>query len=276
MAFELLDWVTCPACGEADWQTTHAGHDFVHCLACQSTYEVVDGILNLLPHGPHFRTPAQWMNFTWPVSWGYENVWRRRSLTLLTGEPFGFERELALLDEWLAAEPPGLVLDLACSHGLYARSLARSASVRGVSREIIAIDNSLLMLRQASRRIRYENLTNVHLLCAEGEQLPLRTASIDGVVCGGSLNEFKIPDLVIQDASRVLKPGAFFFSMHLLASSTPLLRRAQALPAAGGIHFWTASEIHTMFAGHGLTLERRAEFGMVAFALYRRQTQVPF
>lgn len=273
MAFELLDWVTCPACGEADWQTTGSSDDIVRCRACYAVYEFGDGILNLLPHGPHFRTPAQWTNFTWPVAWGYENLWRRRSLTLLSAEPFGFARELALLDEWLAAEPPGLFLDLACSHALYARSLARGASVHGVSRRVIAIDSSMLMLRQASRRVRHENLTNVHLLCAEAEQLPLRAASVDGIACGGSLNEFKLPDLVIQDAARVLKPGAPFFSMHLLTASTAPGRRAQAFATTGGIHFWTATEIHTMFATHGLSLERSAEFGVVAFALYRRQTQ---
>lgn len=271
MAFELLDWVTCTACGEAQWERLAHAPEIVRCGACQSQYRVVDGILDLLPHGPHFRTPAQWTNFTWPVAWGYENLWRRRSLTLLSGEPFGFDRELALLDDWLAPEGPGLFVDLACSHGLYARSLARSASVHGAPREVIALDSSLRMLKQAGRRIRHENLGNVHLLCAEGEQLPLRTASIDGMVCGGSLNEFKIPALVIQDAARVLKPGAPFFSMHLLSAPTPLGRSAQQAAAASGIHFWPASDVHDMFAAQGLDLERQAEFGLVAFALYRRQ-----
>lgn len=272
MAFELLDWVTCPACGECQWQATAWRRESVVCGACQSPYAVDDGILDLLPHGPHFRTPAQWTNFTWPVAWGYENLWRRRSLTLLSGEAFGFDRELALLDAWLAPEGPGLFVDLACSHGLYARSLARSAIIRGMAREVIAVDSSRLMLQQARRRIQHENLNHVHLLCAEGEQLPLRASSIDGIVCGGSLNEFKIPDLVIQDAARVLKPGAAFFSMHLLTATTALGRRAQTAAAAGGIHFWTASEVHARFAAHGLTLERGAEYGAVAFALYRRQT----
>lgn len=271
MAFELLAWALCPVCSEAQWHTSGRGSDIVDCLACQSQYRIVDGILDLLPSGPHFRTPAQWMNFTWPVAWGYENLWRQRSLTLLSGEAFGFERELALLDAWLSPAAGGLWVDLACSHGLYARSLARSSSDHGVPREIIAIDNSLLMLRQASRRVRHENLDHVHLLHAEGEQLPLRTASIDGIVCGGSLNEFQVPDLVIQDAARVLKPGAPFFSMHLLRSATPLGRRAQAIAAAGGIHFWTAGAVHDLFAARGFNLERCAEFGVVAFALYRRE-----
>lgn len=271
MAFELLDWVICPACGECQWQATALRRESVVCRACQSRYAVVDGILNLLPRGPHFRTPAQWTNFTWPVAWGYENVWRRRSLTLLSGEAFGFDRELALLNEWLTPAGNGLFLDLACSHALYARSLARSAIIQGIERQVIAVDSSLLMLQQARRRIQHENLDRVHLLCAEGEQLPLRAGTVDGIVCGGSLNEFKIPDLVIQDAARVLKPGAPFFSMHLLAAATPLGRRAQTAAAGGGIHFWPASDIHALFAAHGLILERSAEFGVVAFALYRRQ-----
>ena len=40
-------------------------------------------------------TPAQLSNFLPLTAWGYA-WWRARSLTLLTGEPFGLEREAQL------------------------------------------------------------------------------------------------------------------------------------------------------------------------------------
>lgn len=262
-----MQWIVCPACAENAWQPQG---DAVRCGACGQPYLWRGDILDLLPDGPHFLTLAQRSNFTWPVAWGYEKLWRRRSLTLLSGQPFGLPRELALLTGWLAGAGPGLFLDLACSHGLYARALAHDAAARGLARELIALDSSPSMLQQAARRVRTEDLSHVHLLCAEGEQLPLAANSLDGVVCGGSLNEFQVADLVVAEAARALKPGAPFFSMHLLASERPGPRLLQRLAGRSGIRFWTAAGVQALFAQRGLVQQRSEQFGLVQFALYTK------
>lgn len=267
---KILQWVVCPQCAERQWKIER---ESVLCTACGCQYRAQHDILNLLPGGPHFLTSAQRTNFILPVAWGYEDFWRRRSLSLLSGQPFTLERELVLLDTWMAEAGPGVFLDLACSHGLYARSLARSAALRHLDREVIALDSSPLMLQQAAGKIRHANLTTIHLLCAEGESLPFPASTLDGIVCGGSLNEFKIADMVVAEAVRVLKPGAPFFSMHLLQSESSWARRLQGVARQGGIEFWDAASVQALFARHGLHLERHAQFGIVQFALFRKEVR---
>ena len=268
MDVKILQWVVWPQCAERQWQSVG---EAVRCTVCGCRYPVQYDALNLLPGGPHFLTPAQRTNFTLPVAWGYEDLWRRRSLSLLSGRAFGIERELALLDQWMAGAGAGVFLDLACSHGLYARSLARGAALHRLEREVIALDSSLLMLQQAAAKIRHANLTTVHLLCAEGESLPLPASSLDGIVCGGSLNEFKVADLVVAEAARVLKPGAPFFSMHLLGSELRWGQRLQGLARQGGVQFWDTAAVQAMFARHGLRLAQREQFGIVEFALFKKE-----
>lgn len=263
---KILHWVVCPQCAERQWRTETGA---VRCESCGSRYPVQNGVLNLLPGGPHFLTAAQRTNFWAPVAWGYEDLWRRRSLSLLSGQPVGLERELALLNEWLTDAQGGVFLDMACSHGLYARALA---GPRGLDREIIALDSSPRMLQAAARKVRQAQLAaTVHLLCAEGESLPFAADSLDGIVCGGSLNEFKVAELVVAEAGRVLKPGAPYFSMHLLSSGSAWPRRLQGLARRGGIHFWDADGVQALFADRGLRLVRRARFGIVEFALFKKE-----
>jgi len=270
MDARILQWVVCPQCAERAWQIERA---VVRCQACGRRYLVQNEVLNLLPNGPHFLTAAQRTNFTLPVAWGYEDLWRRRSLSLLSGQPLGLDRELALLDDWMADAGSGVFLDLACSHGLYARSLARGAALRRLDRDVIALDSSPLMLQQAAAKIRHANLTTVHLLCAEGEALPFAANALDGMVCGGSLNEFKAADLVVAEAARVLKPGAPFFSMHLLTSQSPWPRRLQGLARQGGIEFWDSAGVEALFARQGLRLARAEQVGIVGFALFRKEAR---
>ena len=128
------------------------------------------------------------------------------------------------------------------------------------------------MLQAAARKVRQAQLAaTVHLLCAEGESLPFAADSLDGIVCGGSLNEFKMAELVVAEAGRVLKPGAPYFSMHLLSSGAAWPRRLQGLARRGGIHFWDADGVQALFADRGLRLVRRARFGIVEFALFKKE-----
>ena len=72
-------------------------------------------------------TLAGLSNYLPCLPWGYENVWRPRSLTQLSGENFPVEREIKLLNDWLAVQPRELVIDLGSSTDLYR---ARRCQVR--------------------------------------------------------------------------------------------------------------------------------------------------
>lgn len=98
----------------------------LRCPTCRARYHIRNGIADLL--GPRHLpdSPAQLTNILPLTAWAYERIWRPRALSLLAGEPLGYERELPLIGGLLAPERGGLYVDVACSNGLYARAIARA------------------------------------------------------------------------------------------------------------------------------------------------------
>ncbi len=95
----------------------------------------------------------------------------------------------------LAMLPPlqgAVVLDLACGTGRYGL-LAQEREAR----QVIAIDNSAAMLEANPLALRIQ---------ATGTALPLRSASIDVILCGLALGH--LPDLTeaVGEIARVLRP----------------------------------------------------------------------
>src|SRR5512135_2657189 len=113
------------------------------CNHCGLRFAIRDHILDLArPGDRRFLTMAGLSNYLPMLPWGYENVWRPRSLTLLTGEKFPVEREIKLLNEWLGAQPNELIVDLGSSTDLYARGIGKQQR----DATIIAIDLATGML----------------------------------------------------------------------------------------------------------------------------------
>src|SRR5918912_2163847 len=105
----------------------------------------------------------------------YEPLWRVHSLTLLTGEPFPTHRELQIIFDLARLVRGGRYLDLGSSAGLYTRRLARAlGEERG---EVIGIDISPSMLREAARRARNAG-ARVSLARADAHDLPFAEASL--------------------------------------------------------------------------------------------------
>ena len=196
------------------------------------------------PHRPA-RTLAQLSNIVPPTARWYEHIWRRRSLTLLSGRPFPNHEEL---DELAAALHPGpgrTMVDVGCSEGLYARALARSGS------PVIAVDHSLAFLARLRDRCRAEGL-DVLAVRSLAQHLPIRDDSVSGVAIGGSLNEIGDQHAAVAEAARIMGPDSRFFSMHLVRSQTWKGRMAQLLARSAGIEFPTLSGTHLLLRGAGL------------------------
>jgi SAM-dependent methyltransferase len=228
-------------------------------------YPIKDGILDLLAAGTGPLTNAQRTNFAWPTALGYEDAWRQHSLSLLSGQPFGFGRELPLLLDYLGPARPGLYLDLAASTALYGRAVA--PTVARVGAQVISLDFSLPMLQVARRRAQREGHTNLALVRARAESLPFTDQQLAGAVCGASLNEFGPAGVapVLTELHRALAPGAPAVFMHLLAAHTPQGQALQRLAALGGILFPTLTETNTLFQAAGFTIQRQEHHGIVAF-----------
>ena len=235
------------------------------CAADGGCYPIRDGILDLLPESIDLSA-AQRSNFFRPTAAFYEQVWRVRSLSLLTGEPFSVGREMAILNRWLRPERGGLFVDVGTSHGLYARNIANKLRQSGATGTVVAIDISAPMLQRARDLVETKGYTTIDLVRARGQALPVADGSVDGVVNGGTFNEMGQQAQALAEVRRVLKPGGCFVCMSLLAGKTTTGRAVQrALAASSHILFPTVAETNALYRGAGLTITDQQRYGVVLF-----------
>ena len=227
-------------------------------------YRIKDGYLDLLGSKVGAANVANLTNFLPGAGRSYEPLWRRRSLTLLTGTEFPNERELATIRTLVRAERGGLYLDLGCSAGLYSRGLAATLGERG---DVIGIDISPSMLKEAARRTQALCPGAIPSLArADAGFLPFADGSFDGVVCGGSLNEFGDPARVLRETRRVLAPGGRIAIMGLLRASTPRGRHLQRFLSTGGIRFLEPEEVTSLLDHAGFDPDPLEVHNIVFFA----------
>jgi SAM-dependent methyltransferase len=225
-------------------------------------YPVKNGYLDLLKGRLGGDNVANLTNFLPGAGRGYEPLWRVRSLTLLSGEPFPTEKEVGIIAELVRLERGGLFLDLGCSAGLYARSLALSLGDAG---DVIGIDISPSMLREAARRSRKVG-ARPSFVRADAASLPFADARVAGAVCGGTLNEFGDPAGILRETSRVLEPGARLAIMGILKARTPTGRRLQRFLSTGGLKFFAPEELTDLLEGAGFEPDPLITQGAVFFA----------
>jgi len=270
MYTDLLTDLQCPACYGA-LQLRQAEQDGageivagrLACAGCAAAYPIRDGIVDFLGDQPP-ASLAQVVNDMPLTAWGYERFWRPFALTLLSGEPFTYRRELPLIAALAAPQRGGLYLDVACSNGLYARALART--LRGAPGHVAAVDHSLPMLAEAWRVARRAGL-RISFVRAKAQALPVADGAAAGVAIGGSLNEIEAVDASLAEVSRVLSPGGRFVAMTLARAQTPIGRAVQRAMGSGGLQFWTPAELTREFERHHLRTVGRWTYGLVLFTL---------
>lgn len=223
-------------------------------------YRVKNNIIDMLEQDPEFSSIALSTNH-WKVTAAiYEELWRKRSLSLLTGEDFPIEKEHELLIEWTEPKAGGMYLDLGASTALYARALKAAQS----ESNIVALDFSTQMLEEARLKAEADE-TDMYLVRADGRELPFFSKTFDGIVMGGTLNELSDPTKVLYEANRVLKKDGTFFMMHLIKSDAWYGRLLQESIGLGGITFWTKDESNDLFKQSGFQVEKQITRGIVCF-----------
>ncbi len=235
--------------------------------ATGETYPVKNGYLDLLKGRLGGDNVANLTNLLPGAGRGYEPLWRVRSLTLLTGEYFPNDRELEIIARGVGLERGGLYLDLGCSAGLYTRILAGAL---GGSGDVIGVDISPSMLKEASRRARKAGVAP-SLVRADAASLPFAEACMNGAVCGGTLNEFGDPARVLRETHRVLESGSRLAIMGILRARTPNGRRLQRFLSAGGIRFFTPEALTELLDGAGFIPDPLTTHGAVFFAAATRR-----
>ena len=223
------------------------------------TYKIKNGYLNLMKSGLGTDNIANLTNYLPGAGRGYEPLWRRRSLSLLTGENFPNEKEIRLISLFVELESDGRYLDLGCSAGLYTRNIAPRLSEGG---DIVGIDISPSMLKEASRKSRKAG-ARTSFARADAENLPFADATFNGVVCGGSLNEFGDPARVLNETARVLKPGGRIAIMGILKAETSWGRNLQSFLSTGGVQFFDPEELQRLLEESGFIPEDLRTHGPV-------------
>jgi SAM-dependent methyltransferase len=225
-------------------------------------YEVKNGYLDLLKGRVGAANAANLTNFLPGAGPAYEPLWRVHSLTLLTGEPFPTGREMRVISDLVSLERGGRYLDLGCSAGLYTSSLARAL---GDSGEVVGIDISPSMLKEAARRARRFG-AKPSFARADAHSLPFADASLSGVVCGGTLNELGDPARALREARRVLEPGGRLAIMGILRARSERGRRLQRFLSVGGVRFFEPDELMSLIGHAGLDPDPLRRHGLVFFA----------
>lgn len=95
------------------------------------------------------------------------------------------------------------VLDMCCGTFSNGMSLVKS----NPRNQVVGLDRSEAMLREARRKIEKENLKNVTLLCQDATQTGLESASFDYIILGLVLHECdsRLWKAILDEAYRLLK-----------------------------------------------------------------------
>ena len=195
--------IVCPACrsGELAPEQTK-----VSCTKCGASFEVKNGVIDLLPEAPHqehmWGSALEWN----PFVQFYESRWWRRGLVNNVYLAISFDDEFEMIVKAANLKDEGIILDLACGSGIYTRPLARKCT----SGTAVGLDLSMPMLDYASAKAQEEEISNLLFVHGDASDLPFPENQFDVVNCCGALHLF--PDLpqVLLEIFRVLKPGGHF------------------------------------------------------------------
>ena len=224
-------------------------------------YTIKNNVIDFLEAEPESMTWAQSSNHWTLTASIYEDIWRKRSLSILTGEEFPIAKEQELLIEWLNPQPAKKYMDIGCSTALYARLVKKKQP----EVEMVALDFSLQMLSEARLKAEADQ-TDMYLLRADARKLPFYGATFDGLMMGGTLNELADPLKVLYEARRVIKKDGVFFMMHLVKADAWYVRLLQESVSYGGLTFWTMAESNRMFEQAGFGVAEQFSKGIVCFS----------
>ena len=255
MNLSHLEYLQCPTCQTPlSPMSGDAENGWVVCTA-HHRFAIQQGVLDLLgPARPHSMA-AQ--SNEWPITaWAYERLWRPYALSILSGRSFPLAQEL----DYICGDirQPGVIVDVACSNGLYARAMQTAYP----DAHVIGIDRALPMLHEAQRRARAARLP-ISYVRADARALPIMQNIADVVAIGGSWNEMEHLEVVVSELQRISRPFATLRSMGLTASMNPFGQFIQQLASTGGIHFPTREAFITLLATYGWQVTNQQQDGIV-------------
>jgi SAM-dependent methyltransferase len=215
-----------------------------------------DGVWEAMGKRRPQRSLAQLSNVVPPTPQLYERLWRGRSLSLLSRRPFPLAEELAELTAAINPQAGEVIVDVACSEGLYGRTLAAGGA------EVLAVDHSEPFL-QRTRKHANDLRVSVTAVRALAQYLPFVDGCADAVVMGGSLNEIGDQPGALAEMGRVCRDGGRWFTMSLVTATKFGGKVAQKLAGTGGITFPSRERTIEMAEAAGLVVDEAYQDGVV-------------
>jgi SAM-dependent methyltransferase len=190
----------------------------------------------------------------------YEGSWRPaavRALSTLTDAA-----EDAIVDRYLEPRVNLRILDLCCGTARVSRRwIPRHADVLGV-------DLSLAMLREARRRCTSERLVLVRV---DAGSPIAHTRIFDAAFCFAALHLLERPENVISAAAEALRPGGLFFAWVATTDGIMRVPLVRKLMGSFGLRLWRPMSLADGMTAHGLEVLESLRFGAVEFVVARRQ-----
>jgi ArsR family transcriptional regulator len=106
--------------------------------------------------------------------------------------------------------PKITIADLGAGEGLVSQLLARRAE------EVICIDNSRKMVEFGSDLAAKNDFTNLRYVLGDIEAVPLKEQSVDLALLSQALHHAQHPQLAVEEAYRILRPGGELIILDLL------------------------------------------------------------
>jgi SAM-dependent methyltransferase len=240
----------------------------LRCTHCSTQTQIVDGIWDTLAGDSLPLTPAQITNYLPLAARGYEPLWRWQALSRLSGRRVPLREELTLLRDLMEPRAGQFYIDVACSVGLYARTLARAGAT------VAGVDHSWAMLREARRVARQHDL-RISYVRARAQALPIRDGAAAGTTMGGSLNEIGDEQRALREMARVTHEQGRLFCMNLLQAKSGWGRMLQNLLGTGGIDFFDQTTLNGWLADAGWQPRAQWRWRVVVITLARRVAVAP-
>jgi ubiquinone/menaquinone biosynthesis C-methylase UbiE len=147
-------------------------------------------------------------------------------------------------------------LEAACGPGLIARRLARDVG------EVEGYDITPAMIDIARREALAAELGNVRFQVGDATALPVAADSFDGAVSRFSIHHIPLPERMLRELARVVKPGGRIVLADPVADADPdAAAWSQALERLRDPTHWASlslPQMHAIVARAGLTIEEEA------------------
>jgi ubiquinone/menaquinone biosynthesis C-methylase UbiE/uncharacterized protein YbaR (Trm112 family) len=202
MKISTLDLLACPACRDCLSLSSPSGgpveDGLLTCSGCSAVYPVLAGI-------PHFIQAGSLSGFNRRFAHMYDLFsWAYRAFSKAAFAYIGMKEEEGRREITDRLDPRGgRVLEVSVGPGVNLPYLVNRPDVG----EVFGLDISPGQLQNCQKYLARRGWS-VELFLGNGEQLPFKDGSFDGVFHVGGINFFNNKKAAIEEMARVARPGA--------------------------------------------------------------------